>query len=177
VQIFTGYVNGKANFGSEPSEDNPTGRARGFIDVPNGKLPWTPEGVAKRQDILDHFYDPPSLQYLDSAVRCMPQGLPRGGPGYYQFLQIPGSVVLLQEFNHVSRIVPVDGRPHLGSDIRRFIGDSVGHWEGTTLVVDTTNFIGGGWYDLVGTPWTDALHMIERFKIVDANTIDSEAVY
>jgi hypothetical protein len=80
--------------------------------------------------------------------------------------------VLLQEFNHVSRIISVDGRPHLGRDIRRFNGDSVGHWEGTTLVIDTTNFVGGGWHDIIGTPWTDALHMIERFTLVDANTID-----
>ena len=99
-------------------------------------------------------------------------GVPRGGPGGIQILQIPGHVVLFLEYDHVSRVIPVDGRPHIRPDIRLFMGDSVGRWEGTTLVVDTTNFTGRTWYDMVGTIQSDALHTTERFTPVDANTIE-----
>ncbi len=173
VQIFSGYVNGKPNYGAEESSDvNPTGRPRGFVDLPDSILPFSAEGKARHRDIQNNFFEPPSLAYLDSAVRCLPQGLPRGGPGFYQFLQTPGQVVLLQEFNHVSRVIPINGQAHLRPSIRLYNGDPMGRWEGNTLVVETTNFIGGGWFDLIGTPFTDALRMTEQFKIVDANTLD-----
>jgi hypothetical protein len=150
----------------------PTGPRRGLIDPPDGKLPWKGEGRAKYEDIVRNLYDPPTLTYLDPHARCMLPGVPRGGPGAIQFLQIPGHVVLFLEYDHVSRIIPVDGRPHVGKDIRLYMGDSVGRWEGTTLVVDTTNFTGKTWYDMVGTIQSDALHTIERFTPVDANTIE-----
>ena len=145
---------------------------RGLIDPPDGNLPWKPEGRTKHEDILKNIYDPPTLAYLDPHARCMLPGVPRGGPGGIQFLQIPGYVVLFLEYDHVSRVIPVDGRPHVSPDIRLFMGDSVGRWEGTTLVVDTTNFTGRTWYDMVGTIQSDALHTIERFTPVDANTIE-----
>jgi hypothetical protein len=143
------------------------GVSRGFIE-----LPWSREGRAKYEDIVKNIYDPPTLAYLDPHARCMLPGVPRGGPGGIQILQIPGHVVLFLEYDHVSRIIPVDGRPHIRPDIRLFMGDSVGRWEGTTLVVDTTNFTGRTWYDMVGTIQSDALHTIERFTPVDANTIE-----
>jgi hypothetical protein len=63
------------------------------------------------------------------------------GPlGYYQILQAPGYVVLLMEAIHETRIIPLDGRPHLSQSLRQWSGDSRGHWDGNTLVVDTTNF-------------------------------------
>lgn len=79
---------------------------------------------------------------------------------------------MVLESNHATRIIPLDGRPHVGSGIRLFMGDSVGRWEGRTLVVDTTNLTGTAWFDMVGTPQSSALHTIERFTIVDADTID-----
>jgi hypothetical protein len=98
-------------------------------------------------------------------------GVPRGG-GAVQILQIPGSVVLFAEYDHVYRIIPLDGRPHVGRDIRLFMGDSIGRWEGATLVVETTNFTGRSWYNMLGTIQSDVLHTIERFTPVDANTIE-----
>jgi len=148
------------------------GLRRGLIDPPDGKLPWNREGRAKYDDLVKNIYDPPTLSYLDPHARCMLPGVPRGGPGGIQVLQIPGHVVLFLEYDHVSRIIPVDGRPHIRPDIRLFMGDSVGRWEGTTLVVDTTNFTGRTWYDMVGTIQSDALHTVERFTPVDANTIE-----
>jgi hypothetical protein len=98
-------------------------------------------------------------------------------PGFYnhnyQILQTPGYVVIHVEMIHDARIIPLDGRPHLGKDIRQWLGDSRGRWEGNTLVVETTNF----------TPINDRNitvfssggvtgRVIERFTRVGADTID-----
>ena len=90
-------------------------------------------------------------------------------PGAYnndvQLLQTPGYVVILNEMVHSARIVPLDGRPH--GSIRQWRGDSVGHWEGNTLVVDTTNF-----RRETSLPGSSAnTHLIERFTRTDANTL------
>ena len=172
VPLFSGYVDGKPNFGREES-DRSTGPKlpRGLLDVPEGVLPWTPAGAAKRADIVKNFYEPPSLEYVDPSVRCVPTWQLGGA----QILQTPGYVTLMVESNHATRIIPVDGRPHLNPDIRLYQGDSVGRWEGTTLVVDTTNFKGTGWFDMMGTPESDGMHVVERFDIVDASTIDYRA--
>ena len=97
-----------------------------------------------------------------------------------QLFQTPGYVVLLNEMNHDARIVPLDGRPHVGHDIRLWLGDSRARWEGNTLVVDTTNFndtlpglpgyARGGW----GWRGGSETHLVERFTRVDAVTITYE---
>jgi len=76
-----------------------------------------------------------------------------------QIVQGPGYVTLLHEIDHNTRVIPTDGRPHLPSNIRQWKGDSVGHWEGNTLVVDTTNFTGLTAYR--GS--SENLHLVERF--------------
>ena len=89
-----------------------------------------------------------------------------------QLFQTPGYVVLLNEMNHDARIVPLDGRPHVGQDIRLWLGVSRGRWESNTLVVDTTNFNDKGWWS-----WGDGgseRHLVERFTRVDADTITYE---
>jgi hypothetical protein len=79
---------------------------------------------------------------------------------------------------HEARIIPIDGRPHASASLQSWTGDSRGHWEGATLVVDTTNFHDRGWIAthagsgrLRGTPHSDALHLVERFTRVSADTI------
>jgi hypothetical protein len=97
----------------------------------------------------------------------------------YQILQTPTHVVILHEMIHDARIIPIDGRPHVGQNIRQWFGDSRGRWEGNTLVVDTTNFTEKANYR--GS--TSGLHLIERFTRVDANivryefTIDDPATF
>jgi hypothetical protein len=73
----------------------------------------------------------------------------------------------MAEMNHSVRVVPIDGRPHLPADVRQFKGDSIGHWEGNTLVVDSTNFTARNPFQGSG----DKLHVVERFTRVDADTI------
>src|SRR6204780_1551588 len=87
-----------------------------------------------------------------------------------QIIQTPGYVVLRNEMIHETRLIPVDGRPHIPAAIRSWMGDSRGHWEGNTLVVETTNFLDK---TVIGqTPASEDLRLIERFKRVDANTLD-----
>jgi hypothetical protein len=86
----------------------------------------------------------------------------------YQIYQTPGYVMILSEMIHETRTIPLDGRPHLASNIRKWMGDSVGHWEGDTLVVDTTNFTDKTRFR--GS--SENLHVIERFTRLDENTID-----
>jgi hypothetical protein len=81
--------------------------------------------------------------------------------------QIPGTVVILTEMAHDARVVVMDGRPHLRGDIRQWRGDSRGHWEGDTLVVDTTNFTGKTSFRGSGAE----MHLVERFTRVGADTL------
>ncbi|HUK32889.1 MAG TPA: hypothetical protein VLV86_03200, partial [Vicinamibacterales bacterium] len=79
-------------------------------------------------------------------------------------------VYILYAQNHVFRVIPLDGGPHLGPGAKLWMGDSRGHWEGTTLVVDVTNQNSKGRLDMVGNFASDNLHVVERFTFVDANT-------
>jgi hypothetical protein len=98
----------------------------------------------------------------------------------YQILQRPGYVVILYEWNHMTRIIPIDGRPHLDSRLRFANGDSRGRWEGNTLVVDVTNFNDDAWVvghggSGPGVFHSPELHVVERFTPVDRNVIRYQA--
>jgi hypothetical protein len=90
--------------------------------------------------------------------------------GYYQIVQTPSYVVLFLEAVHEARIISLDGRPHLSASVRQWQGDSRGHWEGQTLVVDTTNFSASN--NFMGS--SDHLHLVERFTRVAPDRIDYE---
>jgi hypothetical protein len=151
------------------------------VDPPDGRVPVKPSAEAKRDYDLAHASD--SWEYMSVWDRCITRGVPAGmfPAGYnnsYQILQTPGYVVIFYEMIHETRIIPVDGRPHLPSSIRQWNGDSRGHWEGNTLVVDTTNYNGKGWIAtsaatgrIKGIPQSEALHVVERFTRTDRNTI------
>ena len=102
---------------------------------------------------------------------------PRAYNNNTQILQAPGYVVLLLEQIHEVRIIPLDGRAHVSPNIRQWMGDSRGHWEGQTLVVDTINFAGKvsalqPWADFNSVSGSgETLHLVERFTPVDADTI------
>jgi hypothetical protein len=91
-------------------------------------------------------------------------------------------VIIHYEMIHEARVIPTDGRPHLPSDVRLWNGDPRGRWDGNTLVIDTTNYNNRGWIAtqaaagrIKGIPQTESLHVVERLKLSDANTIDYEA--
>ena len=92
----------------------------------------------------------------------------------YQFIQTDTEVMINVEMIHDTRIIRMDGRPHLPPSVRLWLGDSVGHWEGSTLVVDTTNFndSGGFFGDAGGMYGSDRnLHVVEHFTLLDPNTL------
>ena len=161
-----------------------TRRTSMVVEPADGKVPLRPEAEAKRDYDLAHSAD--SYEYMSVWDRCITRGVPGGmfPAGYnnaYQIVQIPGYVVILYEMIHETRVIPLDGRPHLPKSVGLWNGDSVGRWERNTLVVDTTNFNGKGWIAssasagrIKGIPQSTALHLVERFTRVDADTIDYE---
>lgn len=103
--------------------------------------------------------------------RCLSFGLPRLPGGYnnnWQIVQSPGYVAILTEMGYETRVIPVDGSAHLPQNVRQWLGDSRGHWEGDTLVVDTTNFTNKGSFRGA----FETFHLVERFTRLDRNTID-----
>jgi hypothetical protein len=103
--------------------------------------------------------------------RCVNFGVPKLGAGYnsyYQIVQTPGFVVFVSEMAHDARVIPLDGRPHVDKNIRLWNGDPRGHWEGDTLVVESTNFSSKS--DFRGSK--DNLNLVERFTRVGPNTLN-----
>ncbi len=100
----------------------------------------------------------------------------RGYNSNYQIVQAPGYVAINMEMMHDSRIIPLDGRPHMSPDIRGDLGDSRGHWEGNTLVVETTNLKGGGGGGgrEFGVSTGENLRLVERFTRINADTLQYE---
>lgn len=96
--------------------------------------------------------------------------LPGGYNNNYQIVQAPGYVTILVEMIHDARVIPLDGRPHLPSHIRQLMGNSLGHWEGSTLVVETTNFTNKT--NFRGA--SENMRLIERFTRTGPATITYE---
>jgi hypothetical protein len=82
--------------------------------------------------------------------------------------------VILYEWTHAYRVIPTDERPHIGEDVKLWMGNSRGRWEGNTLVVDVTNINDRNFLDTVGTFHSDAMRVVERWTLVDADRINYE---
>ena len=160
-----------------------TRRTSLVIDPPDGRIPaFTPEARkrvdARAEDRRKRGGDPAdSWEDRNLGERCLTRGAPKLPGGYnnnIEIVQAPGYVAILQEMIHEFRIIPLDGRPHLDKNVRQWLGDSRGRWEGNTLVVDTTNYndkiISNSFNCCRGAG--SNLHVIERFTRVDADTID-----
>jgi hypothetical protein len=148
------------------------------IDPPDGKIPYQPWARAKRTEVLEHHTNITKWEHVDPHTRCFLSGVPRVFyQGTIQILQPAGHLVFLQEFNHGSRIIALDGRPHVGESIKLWMGDSRGRWEGNTLVVDVTNNNDKTWFDIVGDFHSDALRIRERYTVVSADAIDYQATF
>ncbi len=156
-----------------------------------GYLPMTPEAEARNKAVRGGL-GPPTLsspeQRADSWLdfdlwgRCITKGLIGSMlPGNLynkgnRIIQAPGLFVIQNEMVHETRIVPTDGSPHRGKDIRTYMGDGRGHWEGNTMVVDTTNFVkdiamNGINFALL----TDQLHIVERFTRIAPDKLSYDA--
>jgi hypothetical protein len=146
-----------------------------IIDPPDGKIPYRPEAAAKHRDLQANADNPTKPEHIDTQNRCLPDGALRDLlHGAFRFLQAPGYFLILGEENYGYRSIPLDGRPHVGKDIRLWMGDSRGHWEGNTLVVDVTNSNGKPRLDMVGNFYSPSVHFVERFTPVGPDTFDYE---
>jgi hypothetical protein len=149
---------------------------------PNGKVPVLPIAAERNNERQDHFAE--SYKFMTGLTRCIARGVPAIGLPYainnaVQIIQGPQYVGLVYEMLHDTRIIPLNGGPHLASSVHLWNGDSRGHWEGKTLVVDTTNFNDQGSVTnsaatghLLGIQQSEALHVVERFTRVGADTIN-----
>ena len=139
------------------------------VDTPDHKIPYQPWALEFRKGIADRFISP--------LASCFPPGVPRHtiAPASHRIVQMPGYVVYMLEYSHSYRIIPTDGRSHVSSDVKLWQGDSRGRWEGNTLIVDITNTNGLAWLDNAGNFASDALHVVERYTLIDRDTIHYEA--
>ncbi len=190
------FASGDARVGIGPpsywtERGTPTRQTSLIQDPPNGRLPdLTWKAIQKRA-----FYRQPgewrgeasSFSDLNIYYRCISRGLLGSViPVVYnngnQIVQAPGYVVFRNEMIHEARVIPLDNRPHVGEDIRMYLGDSRGHFEGDTLVVETTNFtdniaIGSNGAGYPGDPGYHSKNMklVEKFTRVSEDTLNYEA--
>jgi hypothetical protein len=148
-----------------------SGRTSLIVDPPDGKIPaFTPEARKKRTAMTEASRLPSGPEDLALRIRCITRGLPMvptPNNNFFQIVQAPGYVAILQEMMYEARLIAMDGRPHAPRGVRGYMGDARGHWEGDTLVIDTTNFIGKN--DFLGSD--ENLHLTERLTRTSPDTI------
>ena len=146
-----------------------------ITDPPDGKMPaMTPEG-RQRRELMTAAMRRPARGPEDRGLseRCISYGSPQltaGYQSYYQIVQTPKSVMLMTEMIHDVRSIRIDGGPHPGPEVQQWLGDSRGHWEGDTLVVDTTNYKPAAFMSIS----SEKLHVIERFTRTGPNLLKYE---
>ena len=169
------------NWGGEVAAERSVVRRSMVVDPPDGRLQILPAAAAVRDESLERLTD--SWLFHTPWERCITRGVPGAMfPTYnagHLILQVPGYVVILSEMIHAARIIPLgDRQPRLPARIRQWEGSSHGRWEGATLIVETDNYNNKGTVGtniatrrLRGIPQSEELHVVERFTLVDQDTI------
>jgi hypothetical protein len=154
------------------------------VDPPNGRIPaLTPQAQALRASIAAARKPRPE-SWLDISIydRCITRGVAGSMfPVIYgngtEIVQEPGYVAVRYEMIHETRIIPLDGRPHAPAALKTYMGDPRGHWEGNTLVIETTNFLAAGngiGGNGGGVPYSEDLKLVERFTRIDDRSLQYE---
>ena len=177
---FSGAWRRRSSAAHEDVEEHPrnpddAGGPSVIVDPADGKVPMQPWADARRLAHARTVEHPTSTeqQYLHHNAVCYQSGVPGTlyMVGFFEFVQNRDYLTILSEEAHTYRIIPLDGRPHVGKEISLFQGDPVGRWEGNTLVVETTNLNGLTWLDQRGRFVTEDVKVTERFAFVDPNTL------
>ena len=158
----------------------PDRRTSLIVDPPDGRIPFTPEGRTLATRASSHYGTGARDSYvdLDTGERCLTDGMPipywTGYNNNYLIVQTPEHLVLAAEMFHDVRVIPLDGRAR--TNLPQWMGESRGHWEGDTLVIETANFADKSnyWW---ATSWRAArptLRIVERFRRIDSETLDYE---
>jgi hypothetical protein len=141
----------------------------GLSVVEGGEIPYKPEALQKKQENAANW-----LQ-RDPTVKCYLPGVPRATymPFPFQIVQTPNNILIAYEYAAAARTVYMDTKEE--SPLDQWMGWSRGRWEGDTLVVDVTSFNDRTWFDAAGSFHTEALHVVERYSVVDADHLMYEA--
>lgn len=151
-----------------------------LIEPASGKVPeMTPKAKQSVAYHREHLHD--SYSTMESGDRCVSRGtygimMPTAYNNGKMFFQTPGHVVILSEMIHNARVIPIDAGPHIAESISQWNGDPRGHWEGRTLVVESANFkaVANQRGPRSRAPQTEARHVVERFTLLDADTLRYE---
>ena len=158
-----------------------TGQTSLIVDPPNGRAPIKQWALDTKRYNLAHNGD--HYEHMSVWDRCLSRGvpgsmLPAGYNNAYRIVQTPDHIVIQHEMIHDVRIIPLADRPFIDATIRQWMGDARAHWDGDVLVVETKNFHNRGWIAssaagarLKGIPTSKALHVVERYRRVSADTI------
>jgi len=131
-------------------------------DPADGQVPFQPWALAKVKEYQLYYSNPIRPEFIDPLARCAPQGIPQALYMHgHEILQYPGYIVFL--FDQGNRIIHLDGKPHLPGNIKLWNGDSRGHWEGNTLVVDISNYNGKSKYGRTGEFASENVQIKERY--------------
>jgi len=152
------------------------------VEPADGKVPVRAEALKRRDFNLTSFDSYETMSQWDRCITREPTPMfPGVYNNSYQIVQVPGYVLIVAEMIHDARVIPIGRGGHADQRVRSWGGDSVGRWEGKTLVVDTTNFNDRGWIATAqssgaarGIPVSEQLHTIERFTPLDHDTMQYE---
>jgi hypothetical protein len=158
----------------------PDRRTSLIVDPPDGRLPFTPEGRTLAVRHSSHYGTGPrdNPEDLDTGERCLTDGVPipywTGYNNNYQIVQTPQHVMIRSEMYHNVRVIPLDNRAR--TKIPQWMGESRARWEGDTLVVETSSFLdrSADWWATAWRASRPTLHLVERFRRIDAETLDYE---
>lgn len=154
-----GGTSGERGRATSKREDRAPSRVS---DPADGQVPFQPWAAAKVKDFQEHFNNPTAPQYIEPLARCAPGGIPKSFYWHgYEIAQYPGYVVFF--FSSGTRIIHLDNKPHLPDNIKLWNGDSRGHWEGNTLIVDATNTNGKALFGRTGEFASENAHYAERY--------------
>jgi hypothetical protein len=167
--IWRGQNGGVENIEAHAGNGDVNAGPTWIVDPADGKIPYQPWALDQRKENF--------AKYIDPNVPCLSSGVPRMlyTPGDIMIIQSPGTFVLTHSRSHTFRVIPIASMPRIDNSVRLALGTSRGRWDGNTLVVDVTNQNGRTWFDQAGNFDSEAVHVVERFTMIDADTIHYEA--
>ena len=167
--IWRGQNGGVENIEAHAGNGDVNAGPTWIVDPADGKIPYQPWALDQRKENF--------AKYIDPNVPCLSSGVPRMlyTPGDITIIQSPGTFVLTHSRSHTFRVIPIASIPRIDASVRLALGTSRGRWEGNTLVVDVTNQNGTTWFDQAANFDSEAVHVVERFTMIDADTIHYEA--
>ncbi len=186
AMVWSSLVSAQTTRPAMLAEAQNSGRARDLSGVWSGRqnaITFSPEepplqawAEAKFKTVKPAYGPHASADSEDPLLSCLPPGVPRILliPFPMQIVQIPGQVIMLFEYDHFVRHIYTNRREHPKDMKRTWMGDSIGGWDGDTFVVDTAGLNDKSWLDQVGHPHSDALHVVERIRRVDHETLQDD---